>query len=465
MIGSVYGDVSAVLFAGHIDALHAKPVIFLIRFGRLRQSSLEYELLVVIIMYVDGNKIAYPLDRDADDTFVRFQIGDRLHRIVDDVPEEGIQIDLAHKIELCAVHDTTQFDSLFVAKQALFGQDDVQRLVPRLDGRIIDGNDVFHLGDRRSVHGVDVADFSYLMLQIMTFQIDEFYIFPRKRILFFLLRAQVVDDGELILQFFPQRQFELHIQCQKTANQIKDAQHARVKRIEILLRIICDHRRENDVDQNDEGDEDHDRHIFQFQRFIFADKTAENHKNRPINNDIVEKIDQCREGIGERCIDRTDVVAIKIEGLSAVQIGDIDDQIVKFKGDMLRRIPRNRGKKNVDPALLETKLHHQHGDEKKADKQKGTVDRVEKSRRKNKRHTVTHGDRRRKAKRKKGTAFQMHGKQCFRDQELGHKYRLIPKQLRQLGHGYIAPPPKYSFSACKNAFFLGWEICNSSSPT
>ena len=102
-----------------------------------------------VIFHMRGDHAARALDRHADDAAGGiFDLAHGLDGVVDGVAEEGIDIRRLHELQAAAVDDAVELDALFLTEKGLFGDEDIQRLVARLYGAVVDVDgaaELFHL--------------------------------------------------------------------------------------------------------------------------------------------------------------------------------------------------------------------------------------------------------------------------------------------------------------------------------
>ena len=123
-----------VLLHHHIYTFPTVAVMDGIFFAGKRAPMLHADVPFEIILLADGNHIAHPDDLKADDLLIFPKFGDGFDGVVDDVPEEGIDILLCHEIEQTAVGDAGESNALFCAEKGLFAQDYVKGAIAGFDG-------------------------------------------------------------------------------------------------------------------------------------------------------------------------------------------------------------------------------------------------------------------------------------------------------------------------------------------
>ena len=121
--------------------------------GGQRQTVLEGERAVKVVVLLDEQHAATSLDYQIDDTpFPLRHSRHRLQGIVDHVAEQAVQITVFQKSQLFSIHHTGELDAVLFAVEALFGKQHIQQLVVRLDAGIVDGDGLFQVVHLSLIH-------------------------------------------------------------------------------------------------------------------------------------------------------------------------------------------------------------------------------------------------------------------------------------------------------------------------
>lgn len=150
------GDAPAVLIGDQKDALYTESVVIAVFLFRERKAvGGKRDLADIIIFYGDGDEGLHGMyvERDTAALFFR-DLRDRLDRVVHEISEERIQVAVADEREPAAFRHAGQIDLLVLADKALFGEQDVHRLVARVHERVVDGD---RLADLFRLRALDVA--------------------------------------------------------------------------------------------------------------------------------------------------------------------------------------------------------------------------------------------------------------------------------------------------------------------
>ena len=230
-------------------------VIAVFLFRERKAVGGKRDLADIIIFYGDGDEGLHGMyvERDTAALFFR-DLRDRLDRVVHEISEERIQVAVADEREPAAFRHAGQIDLLVLADEALFGEQDVHRLVARVHERVVDGG---RLADLFRLRALDVAlseNAVDLMPYVMALYVDQLYVLLVVQILRLRLPQHLADHLFLVRDLLDLQEIELNIEHEQTAKDVETVVHDPARPVGLCL--VHDKGVEHDVhEQGKRGDE------------------------------------------------------------------------------------------------------------------------------------------------------------------------------------------------------------------
>lgn len=177
---AVDGDfkVAAVFFHYNAHRLKSVTVVIFVLFGGDRHARfVQLHFTRVVIFHLYRDKGIYILYGNADlPLCLVLYLCDGLHGIIYYIAEQRVQIGIAYEPQTGAIGKAGERNIVFPAQKALFGEYEVERLVAGFYGRIVYVYYVFKVFYVLFVHSALLCVFPYLMLEVVTFEVEQHYI-------------------------------------------------------------------------------------------------------------------------------------------------------------------------------------------------------------------------------------------------------------------------------------------------
>ena len=173
-----------------------------IRLGGDGQAALEGALAVKIVVRLDHEHIAVGLHHQVDHPPLPLLDGlDRLQGVVDDVAEQAVQIAVVHKGEPAPVRHAGKRNAVLLAVEALFREQDVQKLVARLHLGVVDGDAFLEVGHRLGPHLLPLGrQRAQLIADVVALDVDQVDGVPGYLVLPLALVDGVLEVFHLLLE-------------------------------------------------------------------------------------------------------------------------------------------------------------------------------------------------------------------------------------------------------------------------
>ena len=446
----------------HAD--HPEAVVAVRLAGGAREAVFKHQLPLVPVAHVDGYHAPVLFDGDGDDLLVALEMLDRAHGVVDGVAEQAVHVRVLHEEEGDGVGHAGEADALRAAAQALFGEDDVQRLVARLEGRVVDGDGVGDLGEDLAVQNI-LPDRADLVLEVVAFEVDEADGLLREDVLLLLLAAEALFHVEVVLEVAHAQQLELDVHEQAGTEYVVHRQHdERVAVVRVVTGVRHDGA-EHDVEQTDEDDDGQQGQVLQVDGHVLPHPPAEDQVDREIGEEVAPQ--KCRKGLG--VLQKGQRAARNVDGRGRVEVEEQADDVVQLEGDVLHAVAGERAEEDALPALFKAELHQRDRDGEHREEHERVVQRAVADDGDEKADPQTEEHHQPQAQQKIGLALEFEAEQRLGAQQFGHKDGAVPKELgrgiiphQKDGRHLSTPPPKYRVSACMNCLRLDWLICSRS---
>ena len=140
------GQSAAVFFCEELNASDAEAVEARVILGGFGNSVFHLNGVVEVVFGMNQSQIAHVLYGQADHSLLwALELPHAFNGVVQQISEDGVKIRGFDAAQYTAVRHAGEHDTVLFANQALFGQNDIQRLVASVHAGIVDHDGIFHV--------------------------------------------------------------------------------------------------------------------------------------------------------------------------------------------------------------------------------------------------------------------------------------------------------------------------------